>query len=1726
MNGIVEGRTGFDMENRKCANADEERRLRRLHDLLADTIGLNILKLENRNLASEFLLPPWGVTLRLRRHSQMQALSYICSQLYDCGHALSVIANCRLRTLPFQTEALGKYCGIFTPMVIKQMIAVLGRHKGDALPIQTLQEEVDEALGKAEIEGRHFRFYMWFGQKNTIDRIYAAAPRRAYAPHFTSTSRNTRVGRDIGFHPHRTFTLDFDSIAQRGNGLLSTTNSFHLERCTAFHGDAPHRNHCTTSWAPMMEIIDLTSDAEDESPSKVLKSFKPRKDTRKEQGRLKERNVNGQITPHSTGLATKSLDVSHGQQSGSDLGRASEVRRPSSSINGATSTSVRPTPAPRNGPTSGSRTAQKDVASQRGFLSKAHEAALGTPARRLSMELKDIDQNLQKSMRQSEAERQERLTKANMFQERRVSANTSSNPLTAVTAAIAAKSRDSGSAGRTKAHGDFFSLYKNGQNAPSNVDRIKPPTFFENARVAPNEQRHTGPVLSGPGIAISRLTHTQPQTDSPSTKNGFKRPYSDDSPKIAQKPVTKRPRTAETDVSLSELLQHANSQTKTAQQTSEPSQRKAPASKRQSVLNDVTDRNFERISYSDEPEPEPAPLSTSRPHKLDLIQSILSKLPDLPPNKPTSQRTGKDLGNKFGQEYTAEEDILLKRLKEVDQVTWHDMPKHFEGRTAASLQTRYSNKLKGKLFPASSPSPAVDKEPAPESAAVSSQLQPRPRRPSPAEQHQKASKPTVIASTPGPKKPGGRYSDEDDALIRTLKEVNKLSFEEMLRYFPERAAGSLAVRYYTKSKFVALLPNDHPRMVPLERADSQEYAEQPKVKRQRRSAPAATEGVVSWNTARSIMRNDTPASESVDIYAKTAPDSSAFLNQDIAFPKSVTQILRQRETGSTGGRRSWTSSRCSVPEELKNHALDDYTLQKFYHGTSGDVVGLSWSESGKYFAAGSIAITDAQSQQYNMSRNLLVGDNERGELQELSDHHVPRPVISEANNVNALRSMQQSQDSRLFMTVTSTAFSQVQDREPWLFTAGTDRMLRKYTIKDCSSGERSGIRETKASYAVEHCASVDLLAMHPDGLVATGCHAAGDSIKVFDCERDDYGCKFTGSPNRSDLQTSAAIYPSALKWGEHPVHRRFLLAGFSGDEDKQLAGETALWDVEYGRREEMIGTTRNVFDVAWNPCPSAASVAFGVASNPSSINLGRGMRTAIQCFAPLDTGIRRVITWECPALDINDLVFCPHDDNLVAAGATNGKVYIWDKRWAGQHQKPWHILSHGESLNVLPHDRAREETDTGVRFLSWGATKSRLYSGSSDGIVKVWNPYRAENCAHISDIDVPRQHRSAVMSGAFSPDHRELLIGTENGRINAFMIGGGAVHKAKQFKLHTAPAPQQENESLHDLASALAESDTIVFRPCGAMPIIQAVQGHNYQGPFLAPSAEQLGQAEQKLRQAQDEQNDIETQLAEQGLSNFETDSLMKAQTRVKEAQTAIEDLRDRLDFAETSRPKARAFQKSLVKAERERNALQEKANELFGRDVERCTLPCAHLPTSEELDDNGRSKLRVPGLLSSISNQGLARTRLDAEDKAETCTFCEPQNAKLTRGKRTKCLTCMLKHLGLSTECVRCSAPARVEVQSGKAPLCERCNFTCFRCSQPVSFSRDTYSITCEACSISWEAGVLGYEVVNFPRRESSTQNKVAQDDSYDDDDFGRLEIERLASRFEVQEEDSYNAY
>ncbi|KAK4633200.1 Rik1-associated factor 1 [Fulvia fulva] len=921
------------------------------------------------------------------------------------------------------------------------------------------------------------------------------------------------------------------------------------------------------------------------------------------------------------------------------------------------------------------------------------------------------------------------------------------------------------------------------------------------------------------------------------------------------------------------------------------------------------------------------------------------------------------------------------------------------------------------------------------------------------------------------------YTIEDRRLLKRLKEVDGLSWDEIISYFPGRSLGSVQVHYSTKVKGQRLepaqnVPTRPQRIAPPVvrptvpkqniRKPSPEQRAAPVRKRGARvGGPSAIDGLVSWasvrNAGREIIESAATAMKDGDM-----SHPNYLLKQDLIHPNSASRALRMRELGLTG-MRAWGTSVRGVTEELKNHVVKSHSIQKQYHGTSGDVVALSWSANDDRFVAGSIAISDATSMQYNMSRNLLIGDAKGGELRELVEHHVHRPLVDNEKNVNGLHAMRETQDPRLFLTVTAAGFSPKGDR---LYTAGTDQHLRMYATKKDLSG-------VTCKYAVPHTASVDLLSVRANSAVATGCHAASSCVKVFNCSRWDFSERISFSPSRSNLDVSVPIYPSALKWGQAHHHSNYLLAGFAGDEEKAHAGETCLWDVTTGQSVDLRTATRNVFDVAWNPFPSSASVAFAVAALSTGTQVSKGTRSVVHLFAPNQQYARRVKTLECRARDLNDVVFCPHDDKLVATGSADGTVYIWDLR--ASVDVPLHTLNHGSSVLV------EDSPDTGVRFLSWGATASRLYSGSSDGIVKVWNPYRSSDNTHIEDIAAPSHQRSAVMSAAFNSDYRELLVGTENGRIDLFSIGGQTRAKPQHFKLHTAPPPRQKRQEPFEAARSLLATGQIELRPCGSMPFRQAVQGPNYSGPFLAPPADETMQAEATYQDALTAQHEASMKSAARMADPGDDEDLLKASKKVHEAQRTIDDLQERLEHFTFAQPKAEQFQRSLLRAEEAHNVLTALAH-----DTAPCSLECNFLPSADEREDSGRSELRIPGTLRAMD---LNAARAKDEELDDACAMCFPRNILVMNKHpvRIHCASCSLKRANLNTTCSRCSAPARAEIDKTKPTLCERCSFPCFRCGQTANLETNPDGVnvvTCPHCALVWEADVLGYKLVSSTGR------------------------------------------
>ena len=155
-------------------------------------------------------------------------------------------------------------------------------------------------------------------------------------------------------------------------------------------------------------------------------------------------------------------------------------------------------------------------------------------------------------------------------------------------------------------------------------------------------------------------------------------------------------------------------------------------------------------------------------------------------------------------------------------------------------------------------------------------------------------------------------------------------------------------------------------------------------------------------------------------------------------------------------------------------------------------------------------------------------------------------------------------------------------------------------------------------------------------------------------------------------------------------------------------------------------------------------------------------------------------------------------------------------------------------------------TDTGVRFSAWAATAPRLYTGSSDGVVKLWDATRASDDALVQDIVALD---SGVMSGSFSHDHTSLLLGEVNGSVTVLEVGRAGTRKKDVEHFEYVPAPKSQLEAAvsEEPDSGVAAARQMLLAgemhvvPMGGFPVRQAVQGPGYCGPFdKAPDAPEL----------------------------------------------------------------------------------------------------------------------------------------------------------------------------------------------------------------------------------------------------------------------------------------------
>ena len=571
------------------------------------------------------------------------------------------------------------------------------------------------------------------------------------------------------------------------------------------------------------------------------------------------------------------------------------------------------------------------------------------------------------------------------------------------------------------------------------------------------------------------------------------------------------------------------------------------------------------------------------------------------------------------------------------------------------------------------------------------------------------------------------------------------------------------------------------------------------------------------------------------------PERSIMLRIRAVNRRTTASLLRNRQ-GIVFDSRFELSAK-AINRVLRVRTSRRLATWKSWSDASNDVLVVAWSPNGSTYAVGASAQTDPASAQYNKRNNLLLGDLYSDTLRELPDHHIDRPIPEDGTDTQW--ALYNACDPILQTSVTATRFSVDGDR---MYSASYDHTVK---VWDVSQRGKPFVVAT-----LKHDAEVELAAtssFYPDFL-ATGSRTREGSIRVYySPDSDDaQGAAYNYhafSSSRAKKHASEELYPSSLQWGTTSETSGLLLAGFSpkvkdDTEDCGQNGEVCLWDLGDGKAIKLAPSSQNVFDAVWHPnLPMFATGSTPLLSKRAS----RETRTVVRTYEPLRSSFSTV-EYECPALDINDVTFAPHNGNYISAGCTDGITYVWDFRNPNEVMLQ---LQHGEPLAESHPDLTREQHDTGVRFAAWDGDGQYLYTGSSDGFIKQWDIRHAAEDTLIRDV---AQLKGGVMCGAFSPDYSNLLVGDDTGAIqilstaptgqsqytgeggyeNGDLIPEGIpfIYAPQNHRSTTAQDVSETDEEDLTCYGTMIADDAIATGELTMHPIFGAGKGPNYSGSY------------------------------------------------------------------------------------------------------------------------------------------------------------------------------------------------------------------------------------------------------------------------------------------------------
>ena len=652
------------------------------------------------------------------------------------------------------------------------------------------------------------------------------------------------------------------------------------------------------------------------------------------------------------------------------------------------------------------------------------------------------------------------------------------------------------------------------------------------------------------------------------------------------------------------------------------------------------------------------------------------------------------------------------------------------------------------------------------------------------------------------------------------------------------------------SKIIDIVGKKLPQPLPRTRVGLKQIVGDPRI-------PLHVEGAIKGRTSLDIYNL------CCDIAADKAsrPNQLQILSLDKTVPEHrhrhrhstrLPSLLMARELeGNIGFGRM--RQYANFQNEFRTCYEDRLSVIAEFTNCAGDISAMSWVPGGNVIC-GTTTHSDAHNQQYNKPGNLLLCSTKQGKLRAFADHRIPRPVIEKGEN--STLAMRESQDPWLYSSVVSTDYDETNGRA---FTSSFDKTVKVWNVADDGTS-----MEALATWP--HQGNVNFVAAAKDGsgCVATAADVSTRAVRIYTINANNVQSSEyeTVSCTRTDADGSDkwGYFPATMQWGRAPGTHHLLAIGysprsFSSDdsdipEDKLHSGEIVLWDARRRCQVPVLtATTANVFEVTWHP----TLPRFIAATSPSGPLVEQGIRTQVHMFQQdrerADGAYNEFQKLDCPASDVNELTIMPNSlrHAYITAGCTDGRVYVWD---TAQGDHPIHVLKHGYPLDDFASDREKE--DTGIKFTAWGSTFDRFYTGSSDGVVKVWN-VRCKPRPFVRDLlEAP----GPISCGKFSPDGSKLVVGDATGRVfflsvderdeipSHFTTVPGTnrrLRRPQPFTPHPEPGPPVAPESRPRPDRTIATyarqkyimSKQVILHP---NPVIGAVQGPMYlfSGPIRA----------------------------------------------------------------------------------------------------------------------------------------------------------------------------------------------------------------------------------------------------------------------------------------------------